>query len=536
MISSTATTTCPPSKTPSNQSNLNHITTPTNSDYLSILQSFAFATDNSIASSSPLINISVLPSPIHFPGLPGIVGSISTTSNSINPTSIAKQEDISIHKSEESEQSLELQQAPIPTIPIVKAAATPSSTTSSVSKIPKLAEKNIQRLRAQTQNIKVESPFSTSKMTKHGEKNIQRLLENIQNEGPDSQPAHIRRSKRVTQKIAYGFVDDYEQDEVEIEHFNDDEIDVEHEVDDDEEHRSSSELNQHGEKPVKRSDAKPQDVLSGRGLASCKHPGNVLFRQLVYKYKPQYERKSSVSFRQALAKKIVDEIYPGRFVKFDGQSTGRVLDYEASTTKALFAMRDCKKCPALKRSNLDLSFITEEPLPKRRTTNVSMQNTKVMTTPALKKANKRPKQGRKSIKTVKKSTKSPKKIPNSSEQKRKTVTPLKEPRNALALSEIRCIKSLIEVSIDPNEKFQPSSLYPQTRCEEIHALIEEMVAKGAEIRRNASRQNLHEEWFHPQMQKCIRLQILQRCRIAMQTTGMNHTDFFDKLFHLELFP
>ena len=148
-----------------------------------------------------------------------------------------------------------------------------------------------------------------------------------------------------------------------------------------------------------------------------------------------------------------------------------------------------------------------EPLPKRRATKVSMQNTKDTPTPALKKANKKPKQGGKSIKTVKKSTKSPKKIPKPSEPKRKTVTPPKEPRNALTLSEIRTIKSLIEISIDPNEKFQPSSLYPQTRCEEIHALIEEMVAKGAEIRRNVNRQDLHEEWFHPQMQKCIRLQV-----------------------------
>ena len=57
------------------------------------------------------------------------------------------------------------------------------------------------------------------------------------------------------------------------------------------------------------------------------------YRQLVYKYKPAYEKKKSLEFRQSLAKKIVDEIYPGRFIKFDGTSTGRVLDYEASTTK-----------------------------------------------------------------------------------------------------------------------------------------------------------------------------------------------------------
>ena len=62
---------------------------------------------------------------------------------------------------------------------------------------------------------------------------------------------------------------------------------------------------------------------------------SILFsnRQLVYKYKPAYDAKGSTTFRQALAKRIVDEICPGRFLKFDGQNTARVLDYEAANTK-----------------------------------------------------------------------------------------------------------------------------------------------------------------------------------------------------------
>ena len=47
-------------------------------------------------------------------------------------------------------------------------------------------------------------------------------------------------------------------------------------VDEEKEHRSNHGLDQSGEKHVKRSDAKRQDVLSGRGLASCKHPGELL--------------------------------------------------------------------------------------------------------------------------------------------------------------------------------------------------------------------------------------------------------------------
>ena len=155
-------------------------------------------------------------------------------------------------------------------------------------------------------------------------------------------------------------------------------------------------------------------------------------------------------------------------------------------------------------SSLCLSSL--EPLQKR--VRVSVQDVEVTPpTKVSKKATKRPKQGGKGTKTAKKSTKTPKKMSKPSQQKGKTVTPPKEPGNALSLSEIRHIKSLIEISINPNDTSQPTPLYPQTRCEEIHALIEEMVAKGAEIRKNANSQNDHEEWFHPQMQKCIRLQV-----------------------------
>lgn len=126
--------------------------------------------------------------------------------------------------------------------------------------------------------------------------------------------------------------------------------------------------------------------------------------------------------------------------------------------------------------------------------------------------------------------------------------------NFLTLSEMRTIKTQITKAIDVPNFADPSP----PRSDEIYALIERWVAKGAEIRK--AKNVIDEEWFHPEMQKCIRLQvriyniylllkdivsqissnqlykILQRCNIAMQTTGVSHKDFFDKLFRLQLFP
>ena len=155
MTSSTATAHSTTSSSPK-KSNINHLTTPTTSDYLSMLQSFALTAENS--TSSPLINLNVLPSPIHFPGLPGIVVSLSEQKPVLDSTSsmsstnhaqaIKPEEDGSdVNPSRESEESLEVVQHP--TIPLVEEVAAAISS-SSVSKIPKLAEKNIQRLRAQT--------------------------------------------------------------------------------------------------------------------------------------------------------------------------------------------------------------------------------------------------------------------------------------------------------------------------------------------------------------------------------------------------
>ena len=49
-----------------------------------------------------------------------------------------------------------------------------------------------------------------------------------------------------------------------------------------------------------------------------------------------------------------------------------------------------------------------------------------------------------------------------------------------------------------------------TRSEQIHAFIEKMVAKGADARKNTANRVIDEEWFHPEMQKCIRVQVHDR--------------------------
>jgi hypothetical protein len=90
--------------------------------------------------------------------------------------------------------------------------------------------------------------------------------------------------------------------------------------------------------------ARPEDILSVRGMGHSKNPGNLKFRQLVHSKKRAYERNNCPDFRRSLAEDIVAELLPGRFLKKTdaSQSFYQVMDYEASVTKALFAIRDLK--------------------------------------------------------------------------------------------------------------------------------------------------------------------------------------------------
>ena len=99
--------------------------------------------------------------------------------------------------------------------------------------------------------------------------------------------------------------------------------------------------------------------------------------------------------------------------------------------------------------------------------------------------------------------------------KRKTVTP---PRKTAPLptylteAENRKIRSLI-MEVIKNISSSSPILIPtntSTRSEQIHAFIEKMVAKGADARKNAANDVIDEEWFHPEMQKCIRVQVHTR--------------------------
>jgi hypothetical protein len=93
---------------------------------------------------------------------------------------------------------------------------------------------------------------------------------------------------------------------------------------------------------------RPEDVLSIRGQGSSKHCGNLKFRDLVASKKRAYDRNPCPDFRRALAEDIIAELLPGRFLKKTDTSQRfyHILDYNASVTKALFAIRDVKAPPS----------------------------------------------------------------------------------------------------------------------------------------------------------------------------------------------
>jgi len=97
---------------------------------------------------------------------------------------------------------------------------------------------------------------------------------------------------------------------------------------------------------------RPEDVLSIRGQGSSKHCGNLKFRDLVASRKRAYDRNTCPDFRRGLAEDLVAQLLPGRFLKKTDTSQRfyQILDYNASVTKALFAIRDVK-APPIKRAS-----------------------------------------------------------------------------------------------------------------------------------------------------------------------------------------
>lgn len=95
------------------------------------------------------------------------------------------------------------------------------------------------------------------------------------------------------------------------------------------------------------SKSKPEDVLAIRGVGQSKNPGNLRFRELVAERKSLYDRNSDPDYRRRLGEEIVESMKPGRFLKKDDRSQRffRIMDHEASVTKAMFAIRDMKPSP-----------------------------------------------------------------------------------------------------------------------------------------------------------------------------------------------
>lgn len=106
--------------------------------------------------------------------------------------------------------------------------------------------------------------------------------------------------------------------------------------------------------------------------------------------------------------------------------------------------------------------------------------------------------------------------PKTTRPKRKTVTPpLPQPpteisSNDLSSKEVRKIKLLIEQSVTLKQGVDKKEFSsPMSRCEQIYISIENVVERCAEIRRRRSSNDdcIDQDFFHPEMQKLIKLQV-----------------------------
>ena len=90
------------------------------------------------------------------------------------------------------------------------------------------------------------------------------------------------------------------------------------------------------------------DVLSGRGNARNKHPGNVSFRALVATHKDHYcDHKTTNNEKSRIVLRIIDQVIngntPGRFLIESSSGNWQYLDSEARLKKTAQALRDNNK-------------------------------------------------------------------------------------------------------------------------------------------------------------------------------------------------
>lgn len=280
---------------------------------------------------------------------------------------------------------------------------------------------------------------------------------------------------------------------------------------------------------------KPEDVLSVRGVGHSKNPGNLKFRELVYSKKSAYENNACPNFRRSLAVDIVAQLRPGRFLKKEDitQRVYKVMDYDASITKALFAVRDVKMSAVINSKRKIPSSTSQvgerkkrqKAASKQQKKNDAMNNDKAVDTITTKRG--RPKRRASQIAqaVIQQVTRR--------ETAADSINFLPQP-SCLTNDEIEDIEDYIEDSITFRTNiYAASGADRPTRSGQIHHRIEELVAEGAEARKGKSVEGVdsiasNDDWFKPDRQREVRLELLTRCRAAMET-GMSFGEFFDQL-------
>lgn len=87
----------------------------------------------------------------------------------------------------------------------------------------------------------------------------------------------------------------------------------------------------------------PEDIISVRGCGNGQK-GNLLFRELIYKHKAEYDENIDPDHRREIAIKIINRLKPGRFLKKRNNSDSYyfIMAYDLAIQKTVFAMRDCR--------------------------------------------------------------------------------------------------------------------------------------------------------------------------------------------------
>ncbi|CAB9504909.1 expressed unknown protein [Seminavis robusta] len=103
------------------------------------------------------------------------------------------------------------------------------------------------------------------------------------------------------------------------------------------------------------------DVLMGKGRGAHEHVGNILFRNLIEKCRPQYDAATKTQKTQ-LAKdivRIVKEEWKGRFLRDDVKGWIPITDELTIRRKVSVAFRDARKAPKGKKQKQQQAAATE---------------------------------------------------------------------------------------------------------------------------------------------------------------------------------